>query len=157
MRQFTIQKESKEERKKVRRGGAGGNTVPKTQYQPKSSSQSQMHSQNLDQKRRLEWVTSELLCGMIAVGWDYILAAKIFHPKRNSQSTREVNGRLEEASTAALISSVLVVVVVVGLFWIRSAFGCASDCTVDGSVHRQDKDSSLHRESGTVPDCCSYL
>ncbi len=37
-----------------------GDTVPKTQYQPKSSSQSQMHSQNL---KTFGIVTSTLLCG----------------------------------------------------------------------------------------------
>lgn len=71
-----------------------GKTVPKTQYQPKSSSQSQMLSQNLS---KFGTVTRNLLGSMIEVGWDYILAAKIFHPKRKSQHRLSMGGyaRLE--------------------------------------------------------------
>lgn len=62
----------------------GENTEPKNPIPTKSSSQSPMRSQNA-LLNEFVIVTRKLLCGMIAVRWDYILAAKIFHPKRNSQ------------------------------------------------------------------------
>lgn len=58
----------------------------KTQYQPKSSSQSQMLLRIL-----FFPLPTELFYGMIAGGWEYILAAKIFHPKRKRQRCQSIS------------------------------------------------------------------
>lgn len=54
-------------------------TYPKTQYQPKSSSQSQMHS------RKLKCLELEPITLLESNGVGCILADKMFHPEQNIQ------------------------------------------------------------------------
>lgn len=97
----------------------------KNQYQPKSSSQSQMLLRIL-----FFPLPTELFYGMIAGGWEYILAAKIFHPKRKRQRCQSISSwwcereSRFESGPAATLRSLSHIVSFCLLFFFFFCFWC---------------------------------